>query len=134
MTLTDPTVTSRRRPWLLIGLLGFTGMGALYGGIGLIDGGLGMPIEWLDGSPFQTWVVPGLALLGIVAIPSLWALIEEALGAPTADRTAMIAGGLLVAWIVVQVLLLQRFHPLQPTMLAVGLLTAWLAWRRSAAT
>jgi hypothetical protein len=123
----------RRRPWLLIGLLAFTGIGAVYGGVGLIDGSLGMPSEWLEGSPFQTWVIPGLALLIVVATPSLWALLEEVLRTPTADRTAVIAGALLVGWIAVQVLLLQRFHPLQPTMLAIGLLTAWLAWRRSAA-
>ena len=34
-----------------------------YGGVGLILGGLGMPEEWLDATPFDSWVVPGIALL-----------------------------------------------------------------------
>jgi hypothetical protein len=122
----------RQRPWLLIGLLAFTAVGALYGGIGLMTTGLGIPDEWLQSTPFDSWVLPGVALLAIVAAPMTAALIAELRGQPAADRLSLTAGLLLIGWIVVQVVMIQRFNPLQPTMFLIGVAIAGLSWRRSA--
>lgn len=127
-------MTENRRPWLLIGLHGFTAVGALYGGIGLMTTGLQIPAEWLAPTPFDSWVIPGIALLTIVAAPMTVGLIAQWRQWPTADRWSLLAGLLLVGWIVVQVLIIQRFHPLQPTMFVIGAAITALAWRRSAAT
>jgi hypothetical protein len=68
---------------LLIGLLGFEGLGAIYGGGTLIldpSGGLlKMPMSMLEPSPFTNYLIPGIILfiiLGIVPVMLIFALIK----------------------------------------------------------
>ena len=54
----------------LIGIEALVSVVALYGGIGLIAGNaLKMRDDWLDGTPFTSWVLPGVLLLIVVAVP-----------------------------------------------------------------
>ena len=74
MTTTMPQrwEVARRRGWAgatLLGLLLFVAVAAVYGGVGLVSDGMGMPLEWLDRLPVDTWVWPGIALLATVAVP-----------------------------------------------------------------
>ena len=69
---------------ILIALLGFLSLGAIYGGIGLIispDGSLfNMPIESISNSPFKTFLVPGIILLavfGVSPILVIYGLIKK---------------------------------------------------------
>jgi len=69
---------------ILIALLGFLSIGAIYGGIGLIispDGSLfNMPIESISNSPFKTFLVPGIILLtvfGVSPILVIYGLIKK---------------------------------------------------------
>ena len=87
---------------------------AVYGGVGLVLDGLGMPPEWLERLPVDTWTWPGVALLGTVALPQLVAAWFVWRHDPRAGVVALAAGVALVLWIVVQVLLLQRYFFLQP--------------------
>ena len=50
---------------VLIGLLLFQGLTACGGGIGLLGGWIAPDEALLAGSPFASYVVPGLALLGV---------------------------------------------------------------------
>jgi hypothetical protein len=68
----------------LILLLGFLSLGAFYGGIVLIispDGSLfQMPVEMLSGSPFKSFLVPGMILLltfGIFPVYVIYSLIKK---------------------------------------------------------
>ena len=72
-----PPVAARRGwpPWALAGLEGLTGAAAVYGGIGLIRDGFGMPDGWLAGTPLTGWVLPGMALLIGVAVPQFAAAL-----------------------------------------------------------
>jgi len=49
----------------------------VFGGIGLIADLLGMQADWLSGTPFISWVWPGIFLLLIVAVPMVIAAIGE---------------------------------------------------------
>ena len=117
----------------LLAVLLFVGVGAVYGGVGLAVNGMGMPQEWLERLPVDSWLWPGVALLLTVALPQLgtaWLVWRRDARAALAGVAAGLA---LVLWIGVQVLLLQRYFFLQPVMAGLGVLEAVLAllWVRS---
>lgn len=71
-------------PSILMALLGFLSVGALYGGIALIispDGSFfNMPPELISNSPFKSFLIPGIILLttfGLFPIYVLYALIKK---------------------------------------------------------
>ena len=56
------------------------GLAAVGGGVGLIlTNGLGMPVEWLEGSPFGSYTIPGVVLLavGIINLVSAAAVLRH---------------------------------------------------------
>ena len=119
----------------LLGLLLFVGAGAVYGGIGLMVDGMGMPLEWLDRLPVDSWTWPGVALLVTVALPQLAAAWLVWRHDRRAGAVGVLVGAALVLWIVVQVALLPRYFFLQPVIAGIGLaeLGVSVAWiRRSA--
>lgn len=126
--------TTRRtwHQWALVATLALVTVNAVYGGIGLMANGMGMPDDWLERTPFDSWVLPGVALLLTVAVPQAWALVASWRGGPTAPRVALLVGAALVLWIVVQLLVLRRYFFLQPVIAGLGLLEVALAlaWSR----
>lgn len=116
---------SAARGWegaVLLALLLFVGVGAVYGGIGLMVNGLGMPSEWLDRMPVDTWTWPGMALLVTVAVPQLgtvWLVMRHD---SRAGLVGVVVGAALVLWIVVQLAVLQRYFFLQPVIATIGVL------------
>jgi hypothetical protein len=100
---------------------------AVYGGVGLAWGNvLRMPHDWLEHGPFGSWLVPGLLLLLVVALPMGTAAALELRRSPWAPVASIGAGAALVAWIGAELLLLQRYDVLQPVMLLAGLLVLLL--------
>jgi hypothetical protein len=107
---------------------------ALYGGIGLIlDNRIGMLDEWLDGTPFTSWTLPGVFLLVVVAIPMLLAATLEIRRSAWAPWASIGAGAAQIGWVGVQLLVMQRYNVQQPMMLGFGLLILLLSvWARRA--
>ena len=128
---TRPPIAARRGwlPWTLAALAVFTGAAAVWGGVQLIDDGFGMPDSWLTGTPITGWVLPGVALLIGVAVPQLAAVALIAAGGPRGLAAGYLAGLLLVAWIAVELLILQRYFFLQPVIAGIGMAEVLLAWR-----
>jgi hypothetical protein len=87
-----------------------------------------MPDGWLAGTPLTGWVLPGIALLIGVAVPQLAAALIGFGGRP-ALAAGYLAGLLLVAWIVAEVLILRRYFFLQPVVAGIGATEVLLAWR-----
>ena len=111
----------------LLGLLLFVGIGAVYGGVELVRNGMGMPLDWLDRLPVDTWTWPGVALLATVALPQLataWLVWRRD---PRAGVVGVLAGAALVLWIVVQLALLPRYFFLQPVIAGIGILEVLVA-------
>lgn len=52
--------------YILIMLDAFLAITALAGGIGLLTGAISLEVELLQGSPFRSYTIPGLALLILV--------------------------------------------------------------------
>jgi hypothetical protein len=117
------------RPWTLAALAIGTGVAAVWGGVQLIQDGFGMPDSWLAGTPITGWLLPGVALLIGVAVPQLSAAVVIATGGPRALAAGYLAGLLLVAWIAVELLILQHYFFLQPAIAAIGMAEVLLAWR-----
>jgi hypothetical protein len=123
----------------LIALHLFTGFGALSGGAMLVlepDGSLlGMQPAWLDGSPFKSYLIPGVILfvmigcvsiltsIGLLFKPS-WKFAEKLNLYPSmhwAWTWSLYLSVTLMIWIIVQQIMASFFW-LQPVMLATGLL------------
>ena len=47
-------------------LLAFAALNAFGGGYYAISGAPGVPVEWLNGSPFRSYFIPGLILFFVV--------------------------------------------------------------------
>jgi MYXO-CTERM domain-containing protein len=133
----DPGVAAAARrgwpAWILAALAACTGAAAVWGGIALLRGGFGMPDSWLAGTPpFTGWALPGVALLIGVAGPQLVTVALVAAAGRLGPNAGYLAGLLLVAWIAVQLLILQRFFFLQPVVACLGAVEFLLArsWRQ----
>jgi dienelactone hydrolase len=110
---------TERRPWLA-GFAALNAVGAWGGAVGLVTGGLDLGASIDDRLPFDSVVLAGLALGVIVGIP-LTVLARTAwAGGPRTDDAALLAGLLLIGWIVAQVAVIRAFSLFQPAYLAVG--------------
>ena len=113
---------------LLLTLEALVAITAIAGGLGLITSAITPPEEWLDSAPFDTYVIPGLALAIAICGGSLVALIAELQRRPFAPYTSALAGLTLCVFIVVEVAIIQAFSALQPFYFVIGLVIAALAW------
>ena len=92
-----------------------------------------MPAGYLTATPFSSWALPGLALLVGVAVPQLAAAMLIAAGHRWALPASYLAGAVLVAWILIQLLVMQRYFFLQPVIAALGIAELALvrAWQQA---
>jgi hypothetical protein len=117
----------RLRRWVLAAVEIIIATNAVYGGIGLIRDGMGMPDEWLDASPFTSWRWPGVFLLLVIAVPMAVAAVLEIARSRWAYAASLAAGLAQISWIVVQLAVLRRYFFLQPVLLGAGLMVVLLA-------
>ena len=104
----------------------FIGMGAVSGALPMIltPGGLdeGLSIELLKGTPFTSYLIPGIILLLVNGAGSLVASYFSLKLLRPAGILGILFGIALVIWIVVQTVLLGFVSWLQPLYLALGTL------------
>jgi hypothetical protein len=128
-TMSERAVATKRpaRVGALLALLVFQGVSGLAGGAALVldptGAALGIPQEWLRGSPFDSYLIPGLVLfflLGALPLVVAW-------GVRSTARWSWIGalgiGAALVVWIAVQISIVgyQPSPPLQVVYGGVGL-------------
>ncbi len=106
----------------------FVAVAAIAGAIGLLADVMGMSVDRLDGTPFDSYVIPALVLGIVVGGSSLVALALELRRDAHARRATLLAGVLLAGWIIVQVALIGSVSWLQPFMFAVGTAQVAAAW------
>src|SRR6478609_5187852 len=125
-----PTALPRQAArWALVGVEVFVAVGAVYGGIGLIAGNaIHISDDWLVGTPFDSWVLPGVFLLLVVAAPMTVAAVAELRRRQWAYTASVIAGVAQIGWIIAQWVIMQRFFVLQPVMFTAGTVVVLLAW------
>lgn len=126
-----PGVPTRRPTTVkvLIALMTLLGVGGLVGGVGLTGDPsgdvFGYPVSWLDRTPFSDFLIPGLLLLlllGVAPLVVAYGLLRKPVwswtdawnswtGEHRAWTGAMIVGVGVVAWIVVEVLIVPDHTP-----------------------
>jgi hypothetical protein len=128
MAAVEHTSTTAHRYWPIAAVEGLVAVAAVYGGVGLMAGNaIAMPADWLSGTPFRSWVLPGFLLLLVVAAPMAVAAVLELRRSPWAAVASVTAGAAQVGWIAAQLAIMQRYNVLQPVMMVLGLLVVLLA-------
>jgi hypothetical protein len=61
--------------------------------------GLRMPVDWLDPTPFDSWLWPGIFLLAVIAVPMTAAAVLEIVRSPKAFAASMLAAAAQFGWI-----------------------------------
>ena len=123
---TNPHYTSRQRVTLLI-LEAVAGISAVGGGIGLIGGWLDISTSHLDGTPFNSYVIPGLILLFVVGgllLTAAWTVWSDG---RFALEASLAAGFMLLGWFSVQIMMIGLLNWLQPLFAAIGVVIAVIA-------
>ena len=94
-------------------LQAFIGLGALGGGFMLVrdpsGSALGVPLSLLEGSPFPDFLIPGMFLLAVNGVGSMIGAGLSFTRRRYAQEIAIVLGAILVAWIVIQVVIIRSF-------------------------
>jgi len=93
-----------------------------------MSGAEDVPREWLEGSPFDDYFIPGLILFVAVG-GSLLAAATAVFAGPRRARHAALAAGLVVlGWLAVETLIIGYVSWMQPATTIGALLILLLAW------
>jgi len=112
---------------VLIGLHTVVALNAAGGGIYGLTGAPGVPVAWLQGTPFASYLVPSLMLLVIVGGSQAAAGLSIATRKPRSRSTSLTAGAVLLGWIGIQVALIGYVSWLQPAVAVAALSNLALA-------
>lgn len=122
---------------LLIIIEFFNGLSGLAGGYGLIAdpsaASLGMELSWLESTPFNTYLIPGIVLLAFNGLGNIIAAILSLRKNKYMNEVAVLFGFGMMIWIVSQVLWIGYKNFLQPLYFTTGLMQASLGlfiWKK----
>ena len=123
---------------LAVILLFVNGIGAFYGGFLLITDPSGsklhLPLSFLEHTPFQNYLLPGIILFTVNGAFSFITLFFIFIKSKVYPWLIMAQGILLGGWIIVQMILISMFYaPLHATVIVIGvvLIGCGLYLRRS---
>ena len=120
-----------RKSKVLLGLLLFNGLSATAGGLALMTDWIPEQASWVRHTDFPSNYVPGVILMAVVGGSSLIAaaLAKRSHGWQLAS---IVAGTIMVFWIVGEVASIRGFHFLQVIYLVTGaLVVAWTPARQA---
>jgi len=122
-----PTAGPLPRPgyvWIAVILELFTALGAIPVGLSLVrdptGAGIGLPHDWIEASPFGSYLVPGLYLLAMNGVGMVVVAALSVARHPTAPWLTAILGTGLLIWILVQLVVMPEVSPLQAIFGAIG--------------
>lgn len=121
------TVPRALRVTLLV-VAGFNLASAVAGMIGLtVGGGMGLPLEWLDGTPFASYAWPGVILGVVVGGMQALAVIAQYRRYALSWGLHAAAGLVMMIWIFIEMAMLLVWSPLHGIYFVTGLLQTVLA-------
>ncbi|MGF1504078.1 MAG: hypothetical protein ACFB51_02915 [Anaerolineae bacterium] len=110
--------------YLLIALMVFTGLGGLGGGMAFLHdptgSTMGLSLALLAGSPFHSYLVPGLFLLLILGLGPLAIAVALWQGHPRAWDASLAMGATLRLWISIETSIIGLGSWMQPFFFLVG--------------
>ena len=106
----------------------FNLVSALVGAVGLIAfDGMGIPLQWLDPTPFASYFWPGVILGVVVGGSQALAVVALWRRHPLARGLSVAAGLVMMIWIFVEIALMLVWSPLHGIYFAAGLVQVVLA-------
>ena len=114
-------------------LLIFNAISALFGGWSLMTDPSGetldMPIRFLEHSPFETFLVPGIILFVTNGLFSLLFAVMALLKFMNYSWLVIFQGFILVGWLTIQIIMIREFYgPLHVLYFSVGFLLIASGW------
>lgn len=112
-------------------LLAFLALNAIGGGVYGLLGAKDVPREWLDGSPFTSYLIPSVVLLLCVGSAFLIGSTAALFNWRSAWNYTAFAGLIALAWIVTQLSIIGYVSWMQPVigLLSLAVLSLSASWR-----
>jgi hypothetical protein len=124
-----------RRTKALLALLVFNGVSAVGGGLALMTDWIPEQASWVRDTDFASNYFPGVVLMAVVGGSSSVAATALVKRSDGWQLASIVAGTVMVAWIVGEVASIRAFHVLQVIYLVTGLLVvAWTPRQHHAAS
>jgi hypothetical protein len=111
---------------LLLGLHVFNGLTAVGGGLALMTGWIPDVASWTEHNDFASSYFPGVILFAVVGGSAIIAALALAKRVPGWELAGILAGVVMLAWIVGELASIRGFHFLQVVYLATALAVLWL--------
>jgi hypothetical protein len=126
----------RRQTKFLLGLLLFNGLSATVGGLALMTDWIPEQASWVRDTDFPSNYFPGVILMAVVGGSSLIAAAGLVKRSDGWQLASIVAGIIMVFWIIGEVASIRGFHFLQVIYLVTGaLVVTWTpAWQTEAAS
>ena len=110
--------------WLLL----FNGISAVGGGVALMTGAITEP-SWLEHTDFSSLYFPGVILMAVVGGSSLVAALALVKRATGWQLSSVLAGTIMLFWIVGEIVSIRGFHFLQVIYFVTGAAVIWFTPR-----
>ena len=114
-----------RNARFLFGLLLFNGISAVGGGIALMTGVIPKQASWLQHTDFASMYFPGVILTAMVGGSALIAVLAMMKRAAGWQLSAILAGVIMLLWIVAEIASIRGFHFLQVVYFVTGAAVIW---------
>ena|SRR5690349_10981690 len=115
-------------------LLAFVGISAVPSGIALLidpsGASLRMDTSLLAHSPFENFIVPGAVLLCVIGVGSLSILTVLVTRKRPAPELDLVAGSVLMGWILFEMVFIQRLHIFQFLYLTIAMILIFLGTQK----
>jgi hypothetical protein len=108
-------------------LLAFSALNAFGGGFYGMFGAEGIPVEWLEGSPFRNYIIPGMVLFFVIGGAFTFAAIAVFARLRIARKATITAIALVLFWLSVQVAIIGYVSWMQPFTAVIALVMLGLA-------
>lgn len=110
-------------------LLLFLAINAFGGGYYGMTGAKEVPVEWLEGSPFSNYFIPGLILFVCIGGSAIFAAITVFRQQRIARKAAFICGTITLLWLMIQVAIIGYVSWMQPTTAVAAIIILFLTWQ-----
>ena len=125
----------RRGSKLLLGLLLFNGVSATLGGLALMTDWIPEQASWIRDTDFPSNYFPGVILMAVVGGSSLIAAAGLVKRSDGWQLASIVAGTIMVFWIIGEVASIRAFHFLQVIYLVTGaLIVTWTPAQHTSVT
>jgi hypothetical protein len=110
-------------------LLFLLAVNAFGGGYYALAGARDVPTDWLQGSPFSDYFIPGLFLFLVIGGTAMLSGIAVFIRHRMARKAAILCGIIVLLWIAIQVTIIGYVSWMQPATTVAAIAILLLAWQ-----